>query len=315
MADLSARRDSWLDYLPGNTQQAINTSPVVNALSRLLSRPSSPDASYQAQRSVLGPDIADQQWLEQQAKPPGWLDRLSPTARDNFNTLNTLAMFLGPRARIADRAALARAQQKTAAGVPREQVWKEDGWFHGPDGKWRFEIDDSGFSALGSGRTLGDVAPHPDLYAAYPEMSRVKFRPSEHFGDASYQPQSIVRRETIEAHPSDASSLLHELQHAVQRREGFARGSSPAFEEFSVAYGGNGIKEKARYLADALRGRNVQLERDAERAAMNTYRSIAGEVEARAVERRMGLSPAERQQSPPWLYYDVPEDRQIVRQK
>lgn len=309
MADLTARRETWMDYLPGNWQQAINTNPLLNVLGKTLSRPS-PNLERGIEYDQNG-NVADRNWLLQQAA--GGPPKLNPLAAEMLDKGSTLAMFLGPAAKTADLKALVRAQTRTAAGVPREQVWKEDGWFKGPDGKWRFEIDDSSFVPSGNGRRLGDAAPHPDLYAAYPEMSRVKFKPSEHFGDASYYPRSIVRREAIEAHPSDASSLLHELQHAVQRREGFARGSNPAFEEFSIAYGGNGIKEKAQYLADALRGRDFQLQEDAARTARNAYRNSAGEVEARAVERRMGLSAAERQESPPWLYYDVPEARQIVK--
>lgn len=38
MAELTARRDSLLDYLPGNWQQAINTNPLLNALGRAMNR-------------------------------------------------------------------------------------------------------------------------------------------------------------------------------------------------------------------------------------------------------------------------------------
>jgi hypothetical protein len=43
------------------------------------------------------------------------------------------------------------------------------------------------------------------------------------------------------------------------------------------------------------------------------YRRHAGEVEARAVQARMNLTPDERRARPPWLDYDVPEGQQIVR--
>ncbi|WP_196301241.1 hypothetical protein, partial [Streptococcus pneumoniae] len=42
------------------------------------------------------------------------------------------------------------------------------------------------------------------------------------------------------------------------------------------------------------------------------YRRLAGEAEARLVQKRMDLSPEERRARPPWLDYDVPEEQQIV---
>lgn len=67
---------------------------------------------------------------------------------------------------------------------------------------------------------------------------------------------------------------LHEIQHAIQAQEGFARGGQVGGDE---------------------------------------YRRLAGEVESRAVEARRNLSPEQRIARPPWLDYDVPEDQQIVR--
>ena len=43
------------------------------------------------------------------------------------------------------------------------------------------------------------------------------------------------------------------------------------------------------------------------------YHRLAGEVEARAVQSRMDLSPEQRAARAPWLDYDVPVDQQIVR--
>jgi len=68
--------------------------------------------------------------------------------------------------------------------------------------------------------------------------------------------------------------LVHEVQHAVQQIEGFARGGSG--EE-------------------------------------DGYSRFAGEVEARNAARREAMSPEERAATPPWATEDVPEDRQIIR--
>jgi len=73
---------------------------------------------------------------------------------------------------------------------------------------------------------------------------------------------------------STFGKIIHEVQHAVQRIEGFATGAS-----------GN----------------------------EDGYSRFAGEVEARNASRREAMTPEERAATPPWETEDVPADRQIVR--
>lgn len=98
MADLTSRQPSWTDYLPGNWQQTINTSPVVNALSRMLNKPT-PDLEGAARRQYGPQDelgsIADKEWLERSAAGTSWFER-NPSAADGVNKLGLLANFLGP---------------------------------------------------------------------------------------------------------------------------------------------------------------------------------------------------------------------------
>lgn len=47
--------------------------------------------------------------------------------------------------------------------------------------------------------------------------------------------------------------------------------------------------------------------------AVDKYKSVAGEAEARLVQSRRDLTPEERRSRPPWLDYDIPEKDQIVR--
>lgn len=74
---------------------------------------------------------------------------------------NAVGVFGGKLANTADHAALARAQEMTAKGVGRDDVWRETGWGVGPDGKWRFEIDDSGATlnsaAESQKKTVSDI--------------------------------------------------------------------------------------------------------------------------------------------------------------
>jgi len=142
--------------------------------------------------------------------------------------------FAGVNAKTADKLALARAQNMEAEGASRDDIWDATGWFKGVDGKWRFEIDDSRstFNEIGNGR---DYLTHPDgMFKAYrdvpgmQDLDEVRVmrsgRPDEgafmgsgtpieslHIGKGSSDPRSIA---------------LHEYQHGIQAREGFARGGS-----------------------------------------------------------------------------------------
>ncbi len=95
------------------------------------------------------------------------------------------AIFAGIGAKTANLAKLRQAEEMTAKGAPRGDVWTETGWFQGKDGKWRFEIPDDRakfrpgtFEDVGSGasapKPLGEVIDHPEMFAAYPELKGVQ---------------------------------------------------------------------------------------------------------------------------------------------
>lgn len=149
--------------------------------------------------------------------------------------------FGGVNAKTADRIALGRAQNMEAEGATRDAIWDATGWFKGNDGKWRFEIDDSGAKLTGkthgflgntnaaSERLLGDGRPvleHSELYDAYPDLKGAHASISGKGGE--YTPVSENNFETVRAGQEDPLSiLLHEAGgHGVQAREDFARGGS-----------------------------------------------------------------------------------------
>ncbi len=290
---IGKREDRWTDILPGSWQSAINTSPVVNALGRFMQpRPTFDQAARDWQDSLPGNSpidrIADGRSTLAKEYPKQW----SPFATDLMEKGNALAIFLGPAAKTANLGALARARQMQAAGVPRENIWQQEGWFQGPDKKWRFEIDDSKTAwqlpkpenmPPGSDMRmyLNDALPHPELMKAHPNMQATRLQytnpanadPGMSYGKYWGDHDAIGVRATPAADPR--STALHEAQHGVQVREGFARGG------------------------------NAQ-------SAGNLYDRIAGEVEARAVQARRDLTPEQRQARPPWRDYDVPEGQQIV---
>lgn len=155
--------------------------------------------------------------------------------------------FIGPKglARLfgddAAKGMLATAESKLAQGVPRESVFQELGVFKGPEGKWRYEIDDSRAKIEmrpdGSALPAKKAIEHQDLFGAYPDASKIKVSYQNLGSDSGrYSGQSpYTGTEDIFVNPLRANedTLLHELQHAVQGREGFAAGGSP--NQFSGA--------------------------------------------------------------------------------
>lgn len=219
-------------------------------------------------------------------------------------------IFGGRLAKTADQSALKRAEDMAAKGAPREDIWNQTGWFKGVDGKWRFEIDDSGAAmkypagdlagevakVMGVTGGMGDIFSHPNAYAAYPDTAAI---PGDIglFRKGTYYVSPSKGKEQISVNAKDAERVphtLHEFQHAIQDREGFGRGASVA-----------GLRQQ-------LQGRvpDNWLRDD---VLMRAYARTAGEVESRAVESRAKLTADERRARPPWLDYDVPENQQIVR--
>ena len=56
----------------------------------------------------------------------------------------TQLLYAGENAKTADLNALTRAAEMEAGGTDAQTIRRATGWFRGMDGKWRFEIDDSG---------------------------------------------------------------------------------------------------------------------------------------------------------------------------
>ena len=164
-----------------------------------------------------------------------------------IKVLDTYYQFLGEQgAANLDRAEeastrldnLAVAREMEDAGRDAKTVKLATGWERGADGKWRYEIPDGKIRAdagLGTS-TLGELYDAPELYAAYPELLAVDvtFQPMEGI-KGSYTGNSIVLSDAYLTHEETKdilSTLVHEIQHIIQRREGFARGGSPA--QFAV---------------------------------------------------------------------------------
>ena len=186
--------------------------------------------------------------------------------------------FGGRNANAADLDALNRAQEMERQGVAMDTIFRETGWYTGADGKWRFEIDDSGmeysrwgdlrredraeyarFRELegkfidgsitmdeqnelrqlleeghGAGRAeeqqtlrLPDFVRHDELYQNYPQLRQagLRFARLPEGTRGTFDGQDIILDESLRSAPED--TLVHEIQHAIQRAEGFTGGASP----------------------------------------------------------------------------------------
>lgn len=169
---------------------------------------------------------------------------------------------------------------------------------------------------------------HSELGQAYPDVYKLHTRIAEEIspsrgaylrGDQFIGEQVQLANKPRRA--DDLSTLLHELQHAIQQREGFAKGGNPTMmrpdspevakiiqQLEAKADAARDVGDKAGYVfATDLRAKLMRGD------GFGAYRMLAGEAEARAVQARMNLTPAERRATFPPESYDVPIEQLIIR--
>lgn len=103
------------------------------------------------------------------------------------------------------------------------------------------------------GGTLADYINHPELFANYPQLRdvRLEFRPMPGNTRGEFDGDTVTLNETLLTEPEDV--LVHEIQHAIQRAEGFARGASPEYWSRQLQNGYDGRTENVRREAARLR--------------------------------------------------------------
>lgn len=337
-------------------------------------RPAIPMVVQDAMRGMAAPGNALRGGYDQlQVGPDGSVSQFDPRMMDDAAALagtigvsggavpkapNTLGMFGGVMAKTADKAALETAQKMAEKGATKQEIWDATGWFKGADDKWRFEIPDNlsavntNAAGLGPEMQRGPMSralSHDDLYSAYPELADMNAGMRLRAGgvDGTYAPPRTVGNRLVEGLSVEAatkgdlrSGMLHEGQHAIQTREGFAVGSNPdgygqglsreeLFAAAKQAYEADAAMSDDEILAELLglpkptkasapkKPWSELTERQKlewlDRGRQRLYRMSAGEVEARNVQYRADLTPAQRRAKAPWLTQDVPDEQQIVR--
>lgn len=148
--------------------------------------------------------------------------------------------YAGRNANGANLESLREAQEMQQAGADMESIRKATGWHQFADGKWRFEIDDSRMrlrtdaADIPNYTTLGELVDAPELFEAYPDMAdlSVTLHTLEDGQNGGYSRKfdSIELSRELKNRPEALlNSLIHEVQHAIQNREGFASGANPAY--------------------------------------------------------------------------------------
>lgn len=117
---------------------------------------------------------------------------------------------------------------------------------------------------------LADVLDHPKLFAAYPDLAdmRVGFVGSADYR-GMYDPNADEIFITISGDQAQMlSTLLHEIQHAIQQREGFAKGgNTDSYFTDRVRNALDKMETEARQAVDYWKGLNKDKLDDAERAS------------------------------------------------
>ena len=208
--------------------------------------------------------------------------------------MNVAGMMIGPGSKLFQRDAAFEAQKMLKGGVDPKEVWRKTGTAKTGEGAYKQEISDKGSQAL-VGKMIIDpmtgyretplnyplevLFRHNKLMEAYPELRSTyassRIGPEEGFFDqatkelfASGENKDALRR-----------VFLHELQHAIQKEEGFARGASSK------------MFEKGQPLARFKRPNE---------SPYDAYERMAGEAEARMVMRRADLTDKQRRELYPF---------------
>ena len=215
------------------------------------------------------------------------------------------------------------------------------GWERGADGKWRYEMPDAKIKdtmdvggghivkryeddMLWNGGKLSDVIDAPELFKAYPHLKDVRIETDTIMNDMPSNGEYNAKTNTITIHADELkymnSILNHEIQHAIQSIEGFDRGGSPRLVRGEIKkrlaevtkqirqLRAEGKEDEAKSIVEKNRGLYNAYQANDD---YNSYKSLAGEVEARNVHERMNMTPEERRKTLAESTEDVARKDQI----
>lgn len=179
-----------------------------------------------------------------------------------------------------------------------------------------------------SGNLASIALDHPELFQAYPELANIIVKQGAMSGadgtlGSLYGNLLNVSSKGLTQNPR--STALHEIQHAIQEREGFAVGGNTrdfAKMKYEAEQKIGSLNDQMRALVrqmdapglakkdkdvlssqyEDLINQRMGLVKQAQIDPMQAYGSLMGEAEARLTQRRMDLNPQQRRQNFPFEY-------------
>ena len=152
----------------------------------------------------------------------------------------SLNSFAGEKAITANVGKLDQAKAMLEKGANEVEIWQKTGWFKDKDGAWKFEIGDSKARLnpnFKSGGKLGELLEHEELFKAYPELKDISVKKINDEGGEKLGYYDPNKKEIAINNIGDKSTLMHEVQHAIQEIEGFAKGSGAKGENYRLSHG------------------------------------------------------------------------------
>jgi hypothetical protein len=250
-------------------------------------------------------------------------------------------MMIGPSATLYNPQSAFEAAKMLKAGEAPQTVFAKTNTTKGLDDLFRQELSDVNSHIKGgptfydavmdrmkalekpSGDPMyaKDVFYHPKLYEAYPQLGdiEIEFVAKGNKATASYNPVNNVIKINEKLTPQEArSSMLHELQHAVQEIEGFNKGADAnkiiglSVKNYDDLMGEIGdLNAEMRKAVgtpeyDRLMDRRMTLTKKVQAIGdplvqgSNIYKRYGGEAEARLTQLRRDLFPEKAKQFYPF---------------
>jgi len=282
------------------------------------------------------------------------LSQLTEMTQNGLLGMAEVGMFVGAGSKAFDKAMAFTASKMEKKGATPQEIWKETGTVRGPDGLWRQEISDRLSTIKGDKpyeevimraynrgventgdqlykTNVEDVLSHNVLKEAYPELMGIETqmmrKGSNARGSLSVGGKNQVMQVRGDLPAQEArSTMLHELQHAIQEKEGFgvggnvdtmARLKSTIYDKIGELNSQMGSYVKAmdastdpaekallRQQYDAAMEERMKLVPFAQLDPMDAYRALMGEAEARLTQTRRDLTPEQRKQYFPFEMQD-----------
>lgn len=212
---------------------------------------------------------------------------------------------------------LADYQRSTERGEADEALYEKlTGEFGGDFEKWALTLETikEAAKSIPNYTTLGKLVNAPELFTAYPDLSDVgvTFQDLERGQNGGYNRRfdSIELSRDLKNRPETLlNSLIHEVQHAIQRREGFTPGANLKYWNRKLEEGYDGRDAETRREGARLREQYEQMKaNDPEfMRSMEELNAMAPTVPRGKVD--MDTWEQVEPDPPEWVHFDERRDQ------